>query len=176
MMIEPRSIPRLRGAFTLIEVILATSILAIVGATVSSVLMVAARSSPPATGGSATDVSIADALAIMALDIGLASEFLAIEDEYTSFVGADANGDGIADEIGYAFFEDSGGQLLRLVGADLSTMHTGIASVEFSYLTGTVTVGGASQDVVRAVAIEVETSDGSIYRRTIRCVGQPVAP
>lgn len=175
-MSDPSPNPGLRGAFTLIEVILATSILAIVGVTVSSVLMVAARSSPPATGGSATDVAIADALAILALDIGLASSFLATETGYTSFVGADANGDGAADEIGYAFLDDSGGQLLRLVGDDLTTMHTGISSAEFSYLTGTVTVGGASQNVVRGVAIEVVTSDGSAYRRTVRCVGQPAVP
>lgn len=171
-----RVMPRVRRAFTLIEVILATSILGIVGVTVSSVLMVAARSSPPATGGSATDVAVSQALAVMAIDIGLASKFLATETGYVTFAGADANGDGAADEIAYAFLDESGGQLLRMVGADLSTMHTGLSDLTFSYLTGTVTVGDTTESVVRAVAIRLEAADGSLYRRTIRCVGQPTMP
>lgn len=171
-----RAMPRARNAFTLIEVVLATSILAVVGVTVSSVLMVAARSSPPAASGSATDVAISDALAIMSIDVGLAGQFLATEATYTAFVGSDANGDAVPDEIGYARGVDLGGQLLRLVDGELSVMYTGVPSMTLTYQKDSVTIKGVTSTVVRSVGVKVSTADGSTYRRTIRCVGLPKAP
>lgn len=181
-MISPRRGTRLRRhrrvcrAFTLIELALATAILAIVGAAVSSVLMVAARSAPPASGGSASAVELADILSLMSIEVGLATEIIAAESDFVSFVGPDADGDGIGDDIGYAFSSTSGGQIYRAVNSNPSVVFTGVGSMEFSYLTDTVTVRGATSTVVRAVNVTIKPTDSVTLRRTVRCVGLPPYP
>ncbi len=167
---------RVRRAFTLIELAIASTILAMVGAAVSSVLMVAARSAPPATGGSAAAVELADILALMSIEVGLATEIIAAESDFVSFVGPDADGDGSGDDIGYAFSDSAGGQIYRSVNSDAVVVFTGIRAMEFSYLTDSVTVRGTTSTVVRAVNVTIEPTDSVSLRRTVRCVGLPPFP
>lgn len=172
---SPRHAPR-RRAFTLVEVSLATAIIAIVGATVSSVIMVAARSSPRSDSGSATAVAVADLMAHMALDIGHAREILALDDGFISVVSTDLNGDTVADEIAYAFDETNGGSLLRLAAGTLSVAYTGILDAEFNEVESQISDGGQSVDIVRSITFAMRTTDGTWHRRTFRCLAQPVAP
>ncbi|MBX3316581.1 MAG: type II secretion system protein [Phycisphaeraceae bacterium] len=175
-MIRAHRNTRSSRAFTLIEVALATAIIAIVGATVSSVIMVAARSTPRSDSGSATAVAVADLMAQMTLDISHAREILALDDGFITVVSTDLDGDTVADEIGYAFDENNGGSLLRFAAGTLSIAYSGILDAEFDEVESQINDAGQSVQVIRAITFTMRTADGTLHRRTFRCLALPVAP
>ncbi|MBX3360914.1 MAG: prepilin-type N-terminal cleavage/methylation domain-containing protein [Phycisphaeraceae bacterium] len=175
-MIRTHRDARSSRAFTLIEVALATAIIAIVGATVSSVIMVAARSSPRSDSGSATAVAVADLMAQMALDISHAREILALNEGFISVVSTDLDGDTVADEIAYAFDENDGGSLLRLAAGTLSVAYSGILDAEFDEIASQISDNGQSIEIVRSITFTMRTADGVHHRRTFRCLALPLAP
>jgi hypothetical protein len=175
-MTQQRSGRDARRAFTLLEMTLATLIIGFIGVTISSVIMVAARSAPRSDSGSAVALTVADCLALMALDLGAATEVLAVEETYVSIRGPDLDGDSIGDEIGYAFDESEGGRLLRFSSGTLSVALGGVLDAEFGSRSDTVLDGGQASGVTSAITFRVQTADGVWHRRTFRCVAGPVGP
>lgn len=164
-----------RRGFTLLEMVLASAILAVIGAAVSAVMMVACRAVPSASGGSATAVELTETIAQMSVDVSLASEFYSTDQFYMAFKGPDADGDGTADEIGYGF--NSGeGKLYRSVNWEAAVVAEGIDDCAFTFVTGTEAVRGVNRTVVRSVSVRVEPGAGAPMRGAFACAGLPGAP
>lgn len=170
-----------RPGFTLIEVVLASALLALVGAAVSSTLLLASRATPRATGGSAVSARVSDVLTQLSLEIGSARLIRATEPAYFVFQIADMDEDGADEEVAYAFIAGAGGvggQLLRAVNGTTTVVLEGITSCSFGYHTGSIGVRDADDVVtattsLRAISIDITPDDGARMRETIRCASVP---
>ncbi len=157
------------------EVVLASAILAIIGGAVSAVMMVACRAIPSGSGGSASAIDLSEVTAQMSLELSLATSFLATDAFYVTFIGPDVDGDGIGDEIVYAF-NSVEGTLLRQVAGEYFVWIDGLDDCEFTFVTGTEEVLGQERTVVRSVGFRAQPSDGAEIRGAFFCAAFPEAP
>lgn len=164
-----------RSGFTLLEVVLASGILAIIGAAVSAVMLVAGRAVPSDSDGSGSAIDGAEVLAQMSLEASLAREILAAESFYVLFNGPDADGDGTEDEIAYAYSVDDG-TLLRMVAGESAIWMTDVEHCEFTYIQGTEAVRGVETEVVRSIGVSLQAGGGPRLRAAFQCVALPEAP
>jgi prepilin-type N-terminal cleavage/methylation domain-containing protein len=174
----PRPTPRgtvRRRAFTLLEVVLASVILAIIGGAVSAVMMVACRAIPSSAGGSASAVELSEVTAQMSVELSFATSVLALDAFYVTFVGPDIDGDGTGDEIAYAF-NSSEGTLLRQVAGEYYVWIDGLEDCEFTFVTGTEEILGEDRTLVRSVGFRAQPSDGAEIRSSFSCAALPEAP
>lgn len=170
-----------RHGFTLIEVVLASALLALVGAAVSSTLLLTSRATPRATGGSAVSARVSDVLTQLSLEIGSAQLIRATEPAYFVFRIADMDDDGADEEVAYAFIAGAGGaggQLLRAINGTTSVVLEGITSCSFEYHTSSIGVRDADDVVttttsLRAISVDITPDDGARMRETIRCASIP---
>ena len=164
-----------RRAFTLMEVVLASVILAIIGGAVSAVMMLAGRAVPSDSDGSGVAVDMSEIVAQMSLELSLATQVLATDTFYVSFVGPDLDDDGFGDDIVYGY-NSTDKTLLRAAAGETSVWLSGVTDCAFSFVTGTESVRGASVSVLRTVGVRIETAGGPEIRASFHCAALPEAP
>lgn len=165
----------MRRGFTLIELVLSSAVLAMIGAALSSVMLMAARAAPTASGSSGTAAETSSVLAMFAIEVGSASRIIALEPEYVAFTSGDADGDGADEEFMYGYASGTG-ELIRSVNGAAATVMSGVTGCTFTGRTAVVSVHGQSVKVARAISIDITPSSGDRVRATARCFAMPEAP
>lgn len=158
-----RSLPKARrGAFTLVEVLLALALATIVLSALQSLIMIAGRAIPDLDGVQASTVAASDALERLTGEVSVAVEVLEVSASSITFSVNDWTGDDIVETIKYAWSGAAGDPLLRAVnGGNASVL---IESVEsFSLTSGTsvrnVMVNGETKEYADQLVQSIDLTD-----------------
>jgi prepilin-type N-terminal cleavage/methylation domain-containing protein len=111
---KPR--PRVR-AFTLLELVVATSVMAILATGIGSVFVLAARALPNARGPSETSITATTALDQLTADLRVATSITAASATSITFTVPDRTGDGVDDTITYSW-AGAGSPIIRQFDGD----------------------------------------------------------
>lgn len=102
-------------AFTLIEMMLSTAIIAIILLGVQSAIVLAAKAAPNRTTGNSATLSSAAAMDLFSADLSCATSIVSMSASAIEFTVPDRNGDNAAETIRYSWTGSSGAPLLRTV-------------------------------------------------------------
>lgn len=130
-----------RGAFTLVELVLAMSMMGILGGALVSVIVIATRAIDNSKGPAMRAVAAGDAMQEIAQDVGLATSFTqrtaaGVTPAVLEFSVPDRDGDSIPEVIRYEWSGTPGAPLLRTYnGGPATTVATDVRQFSLSYLT-----------------------------------------
>lgn len=123
-----------RHAYSLLEVILATAILAVVLLGAQSAVVIASRAIPSGTGGPSAVAAASAALGTMADDVMAATAFAVCNAADIQFTVPDRTGDGVDDTIRYVWSGVAGDPLQRIVnGGTAAVAAAGVQEFALAY-------------------------------------------
>lgn len=129
---------RARRAFTLVELVIAGALMAILLVGLQSAVLIASKAIPKPTEGS--DVAAqASALDRLALDVSYAKSITSVSATQITFTVSDRNNDGTDDSIVYSWSATAGDPLIRRANSyDAETILPGVTSLALSLSAETV--------------------------------------
>ena len=117
--------PTRRSAFTMIEMLLALALAAIVLSALQSLILVAGRAIPDAQGVQSSTVEAADVLERLAAEVSVAVEVLELNTNGITFSLNDWTGDSVVETVKYAWSGVVGDPLLRAVNGGTASVLVG---------------------------------------------------
>jgi prepilin-type N-terminal cleavage/methylation domain-containing protein len=120
-------------AFTLLEVMVATSISAVLLIAAQSVVILASRAIPDARSKAVSTITAHNALALLNADLAFATAIVNRSATSVTFEVTDRTGDGAPDTIAYAWDGVPGGALNRTVNGAASGIATGVQAFSLDY-------------------------------------------
>lgn len=128
-----------RSAYTLVEVLLATAIMAVVLLGAQSAVVIASRAIPTATSGPSAVAAAGTALGLLGDDLGVATAITTATATAVQFTVPDRTGDAIDDTIRYQWSGTPGDPLERVVnGGKPAVVASGVQSFTLAYDTAQV--------------------------------------
>lgn len=141
---------RSRG-FTLVEVMVALSIMAILLLSLGSVVALATKAIPPTNPPASDTTATHEVLRVLDADLELASDITAATATSLKFKVADRNSDGVAETIWYSWTGIPGDPLQRMYNSNPSEpVVARVQSMSFAYSTVAATVTGTAVSTTSA--------------------------
>ena len=173
---------RRRGGFSMMEMVLSLSVLAVAFSAVGSVLILAAKVMPDPGSAEAAGVDQADALTRLTQDLRAARFITDYSNHAVTLVVDDRSGDGLPDRIDYAWSGDPGDVLsYRINGSAPVDLVSGVESFTFALDSASTTdsiaaISEAGPEV--ALLAHLAANDPGQYEleETVRGIGQRLAP
>ena len=140
--VSPTRRPR-RAAFTLIELIIAITIMSLLAGAATGMMMFSARKVAEAAEEDQESFDARDVLDEVAIDIGLALNFTETQADAVSFTVPDRNGDGVPESIRYEWVHDDADPKLWYLakeynGGDAKILANDVRHFDLNYLLKTV--------------------------------------
>lgn len=153
-----------RPGFSLIELVIAISLTAIVSLGLMSALMLSVRAIPESDDAGIVAARIDNASEFLLADIMLASEVdVTDSNRKLDLIIPDITGDGVADDIEYRF---NSGELTRKVNSGKDrVMVQGISAGQFGIT--------ATDTRVSSVTVVFKTGRGQMHRLGVECLARP---
>jgi Tfp pilus assembly protein PilW len=170
---DPGAAPRRRGGFSLVELVLAGALMAVLLGAMVSVMMVTTRAVPGISGAAPSISAAAAAVTQMADELRTAVEFSERTGTVVAFTVPDRNADGEADPVWYAWSGTPGAALVRRGrNGVMTTLLPSVQSLSFSYTTA---IGPTGTEAVTAVGIvlQVGPSSETAVRTTVPVMNAP---
>lgn len=161
-----RTRPDCSRAFTLIEMLLALALAAVVLSALQSLILIAGRAIPDPEGIQSTTVEAADVLERLAAEVSVAVEVLDMNANDITFSLNDWTGDGVVETVRYGWSGVAGDPLLRAVNGGAASVLIGsvesFALAPVTRSTDTYVAGGEQQmdhQLVQSIGVQDSTPD-----------------
>jgi Tfp pilus assembly protein PilW len=170
----PAAAQRRRG-FSLVELVLAGALMAVLLGAMASVLVVTTRAVPGVTGSAPSISAAAAAVTQMAEELRTAASFSHRTGTAVAFTVPDRNGDGSADPVRYEWNGTPGAPLVRTGRGGVTTsLVPGVRSFSLSYTTA-LNARGTSAVTTVGIVLQVGASNATAVRTTVLLMNSPAA-
>lgn len=167
--------PARRGGFSLVELVLAGALMAVLLGAMASVMVVTTRAVPGVSGAAPSISAAAAAVTQMAEELRTATAFSHRAGSAVAFTVPDRNGDGSADQVRYEWSGAPGSALVRSGrGGVVTTLAPSVQSFSLAYTTAVSTRGDTAVTAVEIV-LRVGPSDATAVRTTVPVMNAPRA-
>lgn len=186
MTAPPKMLQR-RVAFTLVELVVACTIMGVLAAALSSAMLIASQSMDNGRGSLRATMDEAEALQQIAAELSLARSVTTSSGTTVTFTVADRDANGTDETITYAWAGTSGNPLTRSYnGGSPVTVLTDVTSLQFVYsvsknrdLLGWLAIlglGSPDQTVLQSVTIKVQAGLAVMAELPVEILNHPVSP
>ncbi len=162
--------------FTLIEVLVSTSIASILFAAIGSCILIASRAYPSQSSPLARAITATQAADLIAADVRFANKIVSGSVKSLVFTVKDRTGDGIDDVIAYVWSGTPGDPLLRYFNSSATeNIATPVKNLKFQYDIRTI-VGTSTRKVLDRIVLDLEIGAGAGSRATRLSIIDLAAP
>ena len=164
-----------RGGFSLVELVLAAALMAVLLGAMASVMVVTSRAVPGASGSAPSISAAASAVTQMAEELRTATAFTHRTGTAVAFTVPSRDADAAPDAVRYEWSGTPGGPLVRTGrGGVTTTIVPGVQSFSLAYTTAIGARGTAGVTAV-GIVLQVGPSNATAVRTTVAVMNAPSA-